>query len=119
MKALIAKLAHSGQPATHVHYSGVMHYGSNEVNGRYERTPKCDVNNRQYVQTLLARSKAQGLPGVTLHSEVGADEDLCTLAYSPRVLIHGTATRAFQTLCSSCAGAPNNQRRPRTRKTDW
>jgi len=91
VKALIAKLAHSGQPATHVHYSGVMHYGSNEVNGRYERTPKCDVNNRQYVQTLLARSKAQGLPGVTLHSEVGADEDLCTLAYSPRVLIHGNS----------------------------
>ena len=30
-KALIAKLAHSGQPVTHVHYSGVMHYGSNEV----------------------------------------------------------------------------------------
>lgn len=90
-KALIAKLAHSGHPVTHVRYSGVMHYGSNEVVGRYERTPKCDVNNREYVQTLLARSKAQGLPGVSLHSEVGADEDLCTLAYSPHVLIHGNS----------------------------
>ena len=90
-KELIAKLADSGHPVTHVRYSGVMHYGSNEVGGWYERTPTCDVNNRQYVQTLLARSKARGLPGVSLHSEVGADEDLCTLAYSPRVLIHGNS----------------------------
>ena len=92
--------------------------GATRSNGRYERTPKCDVNNRQYVQTLLARSKAQGLPGVTLHSEVGADEDLCTLAYSPRVLIHGNS--GFPDLVQQLRrGAQQPKAATYTRKTDW
>lgn len=76
---------------THVRFSGVMHYGSNEIAGLYMRTKQCDFNNRHFVQTLLQAADFHGLPGVRLQSEVDADSDLCTFVYSPHVLLPSVA----------------------------
>jgi hypothetical protein len=86
VKATKEMINRTADDISHVRFSGVMHY----VSGSSKRTKKCDADNRDFVQSLLEAAKSKGLPGVRIHSEVDADNDLCTFVYSPHVLLPAT-----------------------------
>lgn len=80
------------QDVRSVVFNAVMHYGANEVNGRFMRDATTDAANLKFVDSLSAAS--EGLMNadlvripISFRSEPSVDKDLCYLVHSPNVLI--------------------------------
>merc|ERR1712046_155978 len=71
-------------------YSGVMHYGDNDIMDMYHRTPDMDKLNIDWMHRLNHQSKLAGLDfDPKIHSQPMVDPDMCTLVFSHHVLIAG------------------------------
>ena len=71
---------------TSVVFNAVMHYGANEMNRHFMRTPGSDRANMAFVNSLSSLCVGLGVP-ISFRSEPSVDTDLCYLVHSPRVMI--------------------------------
>jgi len=74
---------------TSVVFNAVMHYGANEMNDNFMRTPDSDRANMAFVNSLSSLCVGLGVP-ISFRSEPSVDTDLCYLVHSPRVMIAAT-----------------------------
>ena len=74
------------QSVTSVVFNAVMHYGANEMNDNFMRTPLTDQANMAFVNSLSSLCVGLGIP-ISFRSEPSVDTDLCYLVHSPRVMI--------------------------------
>ena len=77
------------QSVTSVVFNAVMHYGANEMNDAFMRTPVTDQANMAFVDSLSLLCEGLGVP-ISFRSEPSVDTDLCYLVHSPRVMIAAT-----------------------------
>ena len=74
------------QRVTSVVFNAVMHYGANEMNDNFMRTPVTDQANMAFVDSLSLLCVGLGIP-ISFRSEPSVDTDLCYLVHSPRLMI--------------------------------
>jgi len=74
------------QRVTSFVFNAVMHYGANEMNDNFMRTPVTDQANMAFVDSLSLLCVGLGIP-ISFRSEPSVDTDLCYLVHSPRLMI--------------------------------